>query len=123
MTFAKVSGPAWLSIASNGSLSGTPLSGNVGTNSFQVSATDPGGLAGSTTLSLNVIAAPPIILSTDWQGNSMLLNWSGGIAPYQVQWTTNLTEPVWEDFGGMVSGNSLTVSPTNDAAFYRIFGQ
>jgi len=123
MSFAKVSGPAWLSIASNGSLSGTPLSGNVGTNLFQVSATDPSGLAGSTVMDLNVIAAAPIVLSAERQGDSMSLSWSGGIAPYQVQWATNLADPVWEIFQGTVNGNSLTVSPTNEAAFYRVLGQ
>lgn len=40
LTFAMVSGPAWLSVASDGSLSGTPVSGDVGMNSFTVSVTD-----------------------------------------------------------------------------------
>ena len=30
LTFSKVSGPSWLSVAGNGSLSGTPLSTNAG---------------------------------------------------------------------------------------------
>jgi predicted alpha-1,6-mannanase (GH76 family) len=122
-TYAKVSGPTWLSVAGNGSLSGTPLSGNVGTNNFQVSATDASGLAGSTTLNLAVIAAPPIILNADWQGNSLLLNWTGGIAPYQVQQNTNLSNPTWQNLGATIIGNSLSVSPTNEAALYRVFGQ
>jgi hypothetical protein len=123
ITFAKVSGPAWLSVASNGSLSGTSLSANVGTNAFQVNATDPNGLVGSTTLNLAVIAAPPIILSAGWQGNSMLLNWTGGIAPYQVQLATNLAEPAWQSLGPPINANSLSVSPTNEAALYRVYGQ
>jgi hypothetical protein len=42
MTFSKISGPAWLSVASNGDLSGTPDASDVGDNAFavQVSATD-----------------------------------------------------------------------------------
>jgi hypothetical protein len=32
LTFAKVSGPAWLNVATDGTLSGTPLSPDVGTN-------------------------------------------------------------------------------------------
>jgi hypothetical protein len=122
-TFTKISGPAWLSVASNGSLSGTPYSGNVGTNNFQVNATDPSGLVGSTILNLAVIAAPPIVLSAGWQGNSLLLNWTGGIAPYQVQQNTNLSNPTWLNLGAPIIGTSLSVSPTNEAALYRVFGQ
>ncbi|MCX7013747.1 MAG: putative Ig domain-containing protein [Candidatus Sumerlaeota bacterium] len=40
LTFAKVSGPAWLSVASNGALTGTPSAGDVGLNVFPVSVTD-----------------------------------------------------------------------------------
>ncbi|PXA05145.1 hypothetical protein DDZ13_04070 [Coraliomargarita sinensis] len=46
LTFAKVSGPAWLSVAANGDLSGTPTNADVGANSFTVSVTD------------NIIATP-----------------------------------------------------------------
>lgn len=123
MTFAKVSGPTWLSVAGNGSLSGTPLSGNVGPNGFQVRATDVSGLAGVATMNLTVLAAPPIILSAGGQGNALLLNWSGGIAPYQVQWATNLAHPAWQNLGLPMSVGSLLVSPTNEAALYRVSGQ
>ncbi|MFU8847710.1 MAG: DUF6288 domain-containing protein [Opitutales bacterium] len=40
LTFAKVSGPAWLSVATDGSLAGTPAKSNVGLNRFVVSVTD-----------------------------------------------------------------------------------
>src|SRR6185437_4615652 len=40
LTFAKAGGPAWLSVASNGALSGTPGSANVGLNSFTVRVSD-----------------------------------------------------------------------------------
>jgi hypothetical protein len=40
LTFAKVSGPAWLTVASNGALSGTPTYSDVGANSFTVSVSD-----------------------------------------------------------------------------------
>ncbi|MDF7827058.1 putative Ig domain-containing protein, partial [Pontiellaceae bacterium B12227] len=36
LSYAKVSGPAWLSVASDGSLSGTPSSSDTGLNSFLV---------------------------------------------------------------------------------------
>jgi uncharacterized repeat protein (TIGR03803 family) len=57
ITFAKVSGPAWLSIATNGILSGTPAPSDAGTNTFVVSASNLGG--GSNTASLVIYVSPP----------------------------------------------------------------
>ncbi|MHC4883296.1 MAG: glycosyl hydrolase family 28-related protein, partial [Planctomycetota bacterium] len=52
MTFSKVSGPAWLTVASDGTLSGTPSSSDPGLNVFtvQVDAVD-----GSDTATLNIM--------------------------------------------------------------------
>lgn len=123
ITFAKVSGPAWLTVASNGNLSGNTVSSNVGINSFVVSVTDSGGLSDTATMNLNVLAAPPIVTSAVLLGNNLTLNWGGGISPYQVQMTTNLLAPNWQNWGSPIGGNSLLISPTNPAAFYRISGQ
>ena len=123
ITFAKVSGPTWLGVASNGSLSGTPLSSNVGTNDFVVSATDPGSLSSSATMEVVVMAAPPIAMGAVLQGNNLMLNWAGGIAPYQVQFTTTLLNPGWQNLGAPISVNTVLVSPTNGTAFYRVYGQ
>jgi len=57
MTFSKVSGPAWLSVASDGTLSGTPGAGDVGANAFTVQVTATGG-SDTATLNITVIAAP-----------------------------------------------------------------
>jgi hypothetical protein len=38
--YSKVSGPAWLTVASDGTLSGTPANSDVGTNAFVVRVTD-----------------------------------------------------------------------------------
>jgi Putative Ig domain/Galactose oxidase, central domain len=123
LTFAKVSGPAWLNVASNGSLSGTPLSPDVGNNSFVVSVADGGGFSSTGTVNVSVSAAAPIISTISAQVDGLLLSWSGGIPPYQVQATTNLLSPDWQDISGPVSGNSLSITATNDAVFYRIGGQ
>lgn len=64
MTFAKVSGPAWLSFAPNGALSGTPASSDAGTNTFVVSATDLGGSSNTASVIIDVvlsISTPPVI--------------------------------------------------------------
>ena len=67
-------------------------------------------------------APPPIQLQISQQAGSVTLNWSGGIAPYDVQMTANLLNPNWEDLG-TVSGTNLMVTPSNGPAFYRIVGQ
>jgi Concanavalin A-like lectin/glucanases superfamily/Bacterial Ig domain/Immunoglobulin domain/Immunoglobulin I-set domain len=123
VTFAKLSGPAWLSVSGNGNLTGTPLSNDAGTNVFLMKVSDPAGLFTTATMSLPVAPAPDIVSSAALQGTNLLLNWSGGIAPYQVQQATNLLNPVWQNLGTSTFGNALTVPTTNDAAFYRIQGQ
>jgi hypothetical protein len=123
ITYAKVSGPAWLTVAGNGALSGTPVSTNVGPNSFVISATNPGGLSTEATMNITVTAAPPVVSTLSFQGSTIQLSWSGGVSPYQVQMTTNLANPDWQDVGGTTTGGSLTVTPTNAAMFYRIIGQ
>ena len=62
LIFAKVSGPAWLTIAASGAFSGTPANSDAGNNTFVVSATDPTGLSARATLYINV-NGPPIFLS------------------------------------------------------------
>ncbi|HZV36358.1 MAG TPA: putative Ig domain-containing protein, partial [Verrucomicrobiae bacterium] len=122
LTFSKINGPAWLSVFSNGSVSGTPNSSNVGTNSFVVQVADPGGLSSIATMNLQVLPAPPIILSAVAQSNALQLNWTGGIAPYQVYSTTNLINPVWSPVGPATNGTSAVVSETNSTAFYKVGG-
>jgi len=123
ITFSKISGPTWLLVAGNGALAGTPLSAQVGTNSFVVRATDSSGLFSNATMNVTVSAAQAIVLGITQQDPNLFLSWSGGIAPYQVQSTTNLADPVWEDVGGTTSGFNLLLTPSNAAGFYRVFGQ
>jgi regulation of enolase protein 1 (concanavalin A-like superfamily) len=59
LTFSKLSGPSWLSVASNGTLSGTPLNPNAGLNTFSVRVTDAAGTSGDATLQVTVGPPPP----------------------------------------------------------------
>ncbi len=124
LAFSKISGPAWLSVAANGALSGTPASTDVGTNSFVVGVTDPGGLSGTATMLISVttdiitIGAAPALIA----GGNFQLNWSGGAGPYQVQMNTNLATTDWINVGGLLNTNGLIIPATNAAAFYRILG-
>ena len=56
ITYSKVSGPVWLSVATDGTLSGTPTS--EGLNSFVVRATDNTSLTATTTLQITVAPLP-----------------------------------------------------------------
>ncbi|QJE98939.1 Calx-beta domain-containing protein [Luteolibacter luteus] len=63
LSFTKQGGPAWLNVAANGALSGTPLNAHVGLNNFTVRVTDAGGLweeASFTIVVANVNDAPVI---------------------------------------------------------------
>lgn len=55
LTFSKISGPAWLTIASDGTLSGTPSNSDVGLNSFVAEVNDSNGGTDQTTVEIRVI--------------------------------------------------------------------
>jgi hypothetical protein len=80
LTFAKASGPTWLSVASNGALIGTPGSSNVGINTFTVSVSDGQGGSDTATLQITVLAAqlaPPSNLTATPNGTKRIdLTWN-----------------------------------------------
>ncbi|HKY08081.1 MAG TPA: putative Ig domain-containing protein, partial [Candidatus Binatia bacterium] len=84
LTFAKSSGPAWLSVASNGALIGTPGASDAGVNSFTVSVSDGRGGSDSATLQITVNAQqflPP----------SNLTAVANGIKRIDLSWSDNST--------------------------------
>jgi hypothetical protein len=124
LTFGKVSGPAWLNVAADGSVSGTPQPADIGTNEFMVSVTDQSNLSGVATLDIPVVSSSiPIISTMIIDTNHLFLSWAGGTGPYQVQQITNIVSPDWENYGPPTSGSSVEITPSNAAAFYRIIGQ
>lgn len=87
-----------------------------------------GGLARSATvgtesvlLDIKVIPGlPAMSISFRVEGNgNILLNWSGGRAPYQVQQTTNLGE-AWTDLGGTTSSTTASIKRDGPINFYRV---
>ncbi|MHC4087536.1 MAG: CBM35 domain-containing protein, partial [Planctomycetota bacterium] len=54
LTFSKLGGPDWLNVASDGTLSGTPIPADMGTNVFTVRVTDSTALTADTTLIIDV---------------------------------------------------------------------
>jgi hypothetical protein len=84
MTFAKTSGPTWLSVASNGALTGTPGAADVGTNSFTVSVSDGRGGSDSATLQITVLA-------TQMAAPGNLTAVAVGIKRIDLTWNDNST--------------------------------
>jgi hypothetical protein len=84
LTFTKTSGPAWLAVAANGSLFGTPGNGDVGPNSFTVRVTDAAGLFDEATLSITVsnVNDAPVFTADPIAGSSATEDaaYSGSIA-------------------------------------------
>ncbi len=67
LTFTKLNGPAWLTVASNGTLSGQPGAGDNGENTFFVRVTDPFGASSDATLVIQSFApqAAPVTASAN----------------------------------------------------------
>ncbi|HEX8312064.1 MAG TPA: LamG-like jellyroll fold domain-containing protein [Chthoniobacteraceae bacterium] len=65
LTFTKLYGPAWLTVAANGALSGQPGAGDGGQNTFIVRVTDPSGASSDATVQVQVFAplAAPVTAS------------------------------------------------------------
>jgi hypothetical protein len=61
IAFSKIDGPGWLTVAADGTLSGTPANSNVGINAFTVRAQNLDGQSDQAALSINVngILPPP----------------------------------------------------------------
>ncbi len=88
LTFSKLSGPAWLAVASSGALGGTPGAGDLGTNDFVVQVVSSGG---SDTATLRIIVgSPPLVVlaSDDFEGGN-LGNWLD--AGSDSRWLANAT--------------------------------
>ncbi len=122
LTFAKISGPAWLAVAANGTLSGVPPYSSIGTNVFVVGLSDSSGWSSQATMYVAVVNSPWITAAILRQAGKVLLTWSGGQGPYQVQTAGTLRNPAWVNVGGPVGTNGLLLTPSNNAAFYRVVG-
>ena len=97
LSYSKVSGPAWLNIASNGGLSGTPGSIDVGINQWTVRVTDAGGLSAEATLTITVNGIVPPSSTNPGPNNTAIdvelsptLTWSAvaGADSYDVYFGT-----------------------------------
>ena len=80
LTYSKISGPSWLTVATNGALSGTPVMANFGPNSFVVRVTDAASLFSETTWNVNV-TAPEMVKANNITALNAVGSWVGGVVP------------------------------------------
>jgi len=122
LTFAKLDGPDWLKVGSDGSLSGLPFSTNGGLNAFVVGLSDPSGFSTNATMFINVKTVPLVMIITQ-DGTNVLLGWSGGVPPYQLQ--TNIIPALsgWQNLGVPTPQTNMQLPTTTPSMFYRVQSQ
>jgi hypothetical protein len=69
LTYAKVSGPAWLSVASDGTLGGVPTESDAGSNVFTVRVSESTGLGAQTVLTVPVEVPARMVARYDFEAN------------------------------------------------------
>ena len=99
ITYSKASGPAWLNVAANGALSGTPGFADEGTQEFIVYATDSVGVAASALLTIQL---PSVLGNGTWTADASG-NWSE-----TAKWTSS--------FPANGAGNTANFSTLNITA-------
>jgi len=72
LAYSKVNGPVWLSVAGDGTLTGTPLAGDVGPNTFQVKVVDLAGAEDIANLEISIVNVndPPVFTADPIAGVS-----------------------------------------------------
>lgn len=88
LTFAKLSGPSWLSVSAGGYLGGVPTDADLGTNFFTVQVSDAVGMAASAQLSIVVTNPPKLIARYEFDGSTLT---SVGTAHGTLTGATNYT--------------------------------
>ncbi|HEX7260766.1 MAG TPA: autotransporter-associated beta strand repeat-containing protein, partial [Luteolibacter sp.] len=80
-TFSKYSGPAWLNVAANGALTGTPALSDLGDNVFIIRVTDALGSFADATVTITVAVSNATAAWINPAGGSWnsITNWNGGI--------------------------------------------
>ena len=121
ITYSKISGPGWLQVASDGSLSGTPANENVGTNVFVVGATDGSSAIGQATLNITVLnvndapafASDPTVVTNateDATYTASLVGSAVDVDAGAVLVYSDLSGPAWLSLG---SNGVLSGTPSN----------
>jgi len=71
-----------------------------------------------------LVPAPAINLSINLQPTNILLSWSGGEGPFQVQKTLALTNnAVWQNVGSPTGNTNATLVRDSTNTYFRVLGQ
>jgi autotransporter-associated beta strand protein len=103
LTYSKASGPAWLAVTADGTLSGTPTVNDSGTNNFTIRAVDA---AGASSFAVLAITLPASTATGTWSANADG-NWSD-----TSKWTGSLTANgggSTADFSTVAAGHTVTL--------------
>lgn len=74
--------------------------------------------------SITLTAPEAIRLNLARDGSEVILNWTGGLGPYQVEQTTTLSATSsWENVGEPVQTNSVRIPLSPGTLFLRVRGQ
>jgi hypothetical protein len=73
--------------------------------------------------SISTVSEPARIESVRLTDGSLVLNWSGGNPPFQVQRKASLADLEWQNAGSTTDDRTFTEPATGSAAFYRVVGQ
>ena len=117
LAYSKTVGPAWLNVAADGTLTGTPSSGDGGTNLFTVRVTDA---AGQNAFALMTVNVTVVTASGTWTSDASGLwgetnRWSGGAVATGVGQTAN--------FGAInITGNRTVTLDTSRSIGTLRFG-
>jgi len=68
------------------------------------------------------LVIPPRITSIVQSGSNVNIQWAYGLAPYQVQFKSDVTGAVWSNVGTATSGNTASVPIQGDSGFIRVVG-
>jgi hypothetical protein len=128
LTFAKLSGPAWLSIAPDGTMTGTPAKSDTGSNAFAVRVTDSWEATADAVVTLPVLG-PTEILNCSYNPLTHLLNLSLMVSQLSIPYHLEVAGTNW--LFAPRPGSTFTptavpwpvsveVNPTAVAEFFRV---
>jgi hypothetical protein len=126
--FSKVDGPAWLSIAANGSLSGTPRHGTTGTFQFPVQVNSLGGGRDEAIMQITVNPGPPdaIVGLEAVPGDAgVRLDWSHGSEgtanfTFKVYRSTAAGGPYTQVASGLTASDHTDSGLSNGTTYYYV---
>jgi hypothetical protein len=70
------------------------------------------------------LSTAPFLLAITLAPNriDLILEWSGGTPPYQIQRSPSLENASWQNIGSSTTATTATVPPSGSRSFYRVTG-